>query len=255
MEDRKRIEREHYDRQAAAGGDPSSQEALDLHGPLAIEPHLRAPYLEFARAVEAAAPRRGVVVDIGAGTGIHSMLASRDGTTVMAADISTHSLAIARSRAKVAKKEIFPVVTDAERLPLAAASVDLVTSAGVLYCLDLKNAVTEFVRVLKPGGAWVFVDSYDHNIVYQANRVAGFLSGRRTKLAVTNIPDSAALDYIRSVFDDVSVSYYGVWTFVWPVARLVLGAARAANFLAAIEPPAMLKRYAFKIVVTARRTR
>jgi SAM-dependent methyltransferase len=50
------------------------------------------------------------------------------------------------------------VLGEAERLPFAAGSFDLVTAAGSLNYTDLPTALTEIARVLTPGGTFLLYD-------------------------------------------------------------------------------------------------
>jgi ubiquinone/menaquinone biosynthesis C-methylase UbiE len=97
-----------------------------------------------------------VVLDVGCGTGWYAAGLRRGcrdlaGLTVIGVDLSAGMLAAAR----VAGAE--PLLqADAERLPLAAASVDVVVTRGVLHHLPSPQAaLEEWRRVLKPDGAVV----------------------------------------------------------------------------------------------------
>jgi SAM-dependent methyltransferase len=60
-------------------------------------------------------------------------------------------------RKKVAPQASF-VVAEAERLPFAAGSLDLVTAAGSLNYADLPSAFGEVARVLNPAGTFLLYD-------------------------------------------------------------------------------------------------
>jgi SAM-dependent methyltransferase len=250
LNERKQLERDYYDRGAKRV--VTDDAGLRLHGPAGIDEHLRAPYVEYQSAIERLSRPGALVLDLGAGTGANSFIAPRDAGPVLATDISASSLAIAKSRGEVLGRELLAFAGDAEQLPLRNHSVDICTSAGVLYCLDLPSVIAEVSRVLKSSGSWVMVDSFNHSPIYRLNRLVGYWSGRRTKRAYTSIPNEETLVLFRRRFADVSVSYFGVWSFLWPLLRRLLGRRRATIVLAALEPPNWLCRYAFKIVVVAR---
>lgn len=96
-----------------------------------------------------------VVLDPGCGTGWQAAGLRRalPDATVVGVDLSAGMLA--KSRAAGA----WPLVqADAEHLPLAAGSVDLVVTRGVLHHLpDVPGALAEWHRVLRPGGSVVVV--------------------------------------------------------------------------------------------------
>ena len=102
------------------------------------------------------------VVDIGAGTGhISKALAQRyKQARVMALDLAPNMLRTARRNAgtlaRLMRRQNF-VCADAERLPLADRSVDMIFSNLTLqWCGALDQAFAEFRRVIKPGGMILF---------------------------------------------------------------------------------------------------
>lgn len=102
------------------------------------------------------------VVDVGAGTGhLSKALAQRyTGAQIIALDLAPNMLRSARRHAgmlaRLRGKQRF-VCGDAERLPLANHSADLVFSNVTLqWCNDLDAVFGEFRRVLKPGGLLLF---------------------------------------------------------------------------------------------------
>jgi ubiquinone/menaquinone biosynthesis C-methylase UbiE len=109
---------------------------------------LRSPLGRFADALE-----------IGAGTGYFSLNLVRAGVVGRATctDISPGMLATLRANADRLGIEVDAVACDAEDLPFADGSFDLVFGHAVLHHLpNLDRAFAEFRRVLKPGGAIAF---------------------------------------------------------------------------------------------------
>ena len=96
------------------------------------------------------------VLDAASGKGVSALLiAQHFGCTVVGMDLSTQNVAHATAEADrlgLACRVSFEV-GDAERLPLAAASVDAVICVCA-FCTfpDKRAAADEFARVLKPGG-------------------------------------------------------------------------------------------------------
>jgi malonyl-CoA O-methyltransferase len=102
------------------------------------------------------APR--VVLDLGAGTGRVTRELKRryPRALVIALDIAPGMLREAR-RHQGLWRRFARVCADALRLPLAAASVDLVFSSLVLqWCEPLEEALAEVRRVLRPTGFFAF---------------------------------------------------------------------------------------------------
>ena len=107
------------------------------------------------------APRRrfGDALEIGAGTGYFSLNLAQAGLIEHATvtDISAGMLATLTASAERLGVEVDAVETEAERLPFADASFDLVFGHAVLHHIpDLGRAFGEFRRVLRPGGVVAF---------------------------------------------------------------------------------------------------
>jgi demethylmenaquinone methyltransferase/2-methoxy-6-polyprenyl-1,4-benzoquinol methylase len=104
---------------------------------------------EVAQKVAQAKPRR--VLDVCTGTG-DLALAMRD-ATVLGADFCLPMLGLARAKGASRGRSVSWCAADALRLPLADASVDVVTVAfGIRNFADLGAGLSELVRVLRPGG-------------------------------------------------------------------------------------------------------
>ena len=250
MDQRKLLERKRYD---AAAERTLKAELPPLDGAAGAPAEFRAPYEDFERQVRALARQGQVVLEIGAGEGAFSLVARGERRTLVATDISALALGVARRRAERAGVALLAVAADAERLPFRDGSVDLVTSAGVLYCLDMDAVSAEVRRLLGPDGSWVIVDSLDENPLYHFNRWLGHLRRKRTALAVRNVPTTASLLTLRRRFADVHIHYHGALTFLVPLLRPFLGPDRTGAFVhAADRRLRWLRRWAFKVVVVAR---
>jgi ubiquinone/menaquinone biosynthesis C-methylase UbiE len=98
-------------------------------------------------------------LEIGAGTGYFTLNLLQLGTIgrATATDISPGMLSTLRATAERLGLEAETVRTEAERLPFADESFDLVFGHAVLHHIpDLSRAFSEFHRVLRPGGTLAF---------------------------------------------------------------------------------------------------
>ncbi len=158
---------------------------------------------DCAAALLALAPdmRPARVLDLGCGTGatLPALRERFDDAQLLAADIAYPMLLAARSRVPAAAC----VAADAEQLPFADASVDLVFSSLALqWCGNIERAFAGIARVLRPGGvalialpgpatlwelraAWQAADGREHvnrflslHTVLAAARAAGLRPGR-----------------------------------------------------------------------------
>lgn len=101
----------------------------------------------------------GRSLEIGAGTGYFSLTLLQAGVIreAVCTDISPGMLATLRENAGRLGLQVETVATDAESLPFADASFDLVLGHAILHHIpDLDRAFAEFHRVLQPGGTVVF---------------------------------------------------------------------------------------------------
>ena len=93
------------------------------------------------------------VLDVAAGTGNASLPAARRGASVTASDLTPGLLAAGREQAEAEGLELDWVEADAESLPFADGSFDVVMSAiGVMFAPNHQAAADELVRVCRPGG-------------------------------------------------------------------------------------------------------
>ncbi len=98
-------------------------------------------------------------LDIGCGTGFLSLELAARGHRVTGIDFAPAMLALAKEKAAHAGAAIRFEEADAENLPFAAASFDLVITRHVLWTLPHPEAaIGEWVRVLRPGGRLAVID-------------------------------------------------------------------------------------------------
>ena len=106
------------------------------------------------RLVEAAGISRGQrVLDVAAGTGNAAIPAAQRGAHVTASDLTPELLDAGRRRAETQGLELEWVPADAEGLPFADASFDVVMSSiGAMFAPHHQAVADELVRVCAPGG-------------------------------------------------------------------------------------------------------
>jgi len=244
----KAIELARYDSRAAGVLQAGALSALGPVGAAGIPLELRAPYLVFESHIVRHSRNDARVLDLCCGNGQHSLVAAREGAQVTVSDIAPHNVELTLARAASSGFRLEGVAADAENLPFTSASFDVVTMAGSLSYVELEKLLSEIRRVLRPGGAFIFVDSLDHNPFYRVNRWINFLRGERSLSVLRRIPKLSTLSRIRRDFPDLAVSFHGIAVFLLPLLR-PFGPARAACWLEAIDralPSA--RRLAFKVV-------
>jgi arsenite methyltransferase len=137
-------------------GYPAAQ--LDLLPAAAVESFAGVGY-PFAAGVIGMTDR---VLDIGSGSGTDALLACTlaGAGTVYALDMTVAMLQkLRRNAAEMGATRLEVLEGEAESIPLPAASVDVVTSNGVLNLVpDKRRAFAEIARVLRPGGRLQIAD-------------------------------------------------------------------------------------------------
>jgi ubiquinone/menaquinone biosynthesis C-methylase UbiE len=102
--------------------------------------------------------------DAGCGTGFLSLELAHRGQRVTGVDFAPAMLAEARRKATAQGVTIRFEEGDAEQLPFAPGSFDLVISRHVLWTLPHPEAaIDEWLRVLRPGGRLAIIDGAQYN--------------------------------------------------------------------------------------------
>lgn len=99
------------------------------------------------------------VLDVGTGTGFIALLLAEYGHCVTGVDVAEEMLAQARMKANSQSLKVTFQFGDADELPFQDKVFDVVINRHVLWTMaDPEKAVSEWARVLKPGGKLVIID-------------------------------------------------------------------------------------------------
>jgi len=116
-------------------------------------------------------------LDAGCGTGFLSLELAGRGHRVTGIDFAPAMLELAKAKAGEAGAAVRFDEADAEQLPFAAGSFDLVMTRHVLWTLPHPEAaIDEWIRVLRPGGRLAVIDG--HSLVAPGSEQA--MSARRS---------------------------------------------------------------------------
>jgi ubiquinone/menaquinone biosynthesis C-methylase UbiE len=131
---------------------------------------------EFGRDDEAYAlydPSGKDVLDYGCGPGyLTKYLVDGGAKTVTGIDVSDGEIEQARKRAEengIADRSRF-LVADAHATDFHDDSFDLIVGAAILHHLDLRRALVEIRRILRPGGEAIFLEPMVHNPILRIGR-------------------------------------------------------------------------------------
>ncbi len=99
------------------------------------------------------------VLEIGCGTGEFSRLLARRAESVLAIDLSTQMIRLARARAKLCPNIDF-VNADAVAYEFPAHRFDCIATLTTIHHLPIESILGKIRRALKPGGVFVCLDLY-----------------------------------------------------------------------------------------------
>jgi len=94
----------------------------------------------------------GLVLDIAAGTGRHSIVLARNGFTVQAIDFSIPAMLKLAAAARAESLPVFPLIADLDAFPLPMARYDVIVNSTFLD----RKLIPALKRALKIGGALLF---------------------------------------------------------------------------------------------------
>jgi SAM-dependent methyltransferase len=98
-------------------------------------------------------PSGAKVLDVGCGAGQTALPMARSGAEVIGIDIASNLIEEARKRAQAEGLDVIFDDGDAEQLPYADASFDIVFSLiGAMFAPQPHKVAAEFARVCRPGG-------------------------------------------------------------------------------------------------------
>jgi len=246
MEERKQIEIEHYDQKAREfGRGPSSTNLASF---------------KFTYKLLKENCQDKLVLDYGCGNGIHTIpIAKMGARKVVAIDLSEKSLDIAKNRAEkegVADKVEF-LKMDCEKMEFPDNYFDLIFDGGTFSSLDLKLALPELNRVLKPEGVLIGIETLGHNPIANLKRKLNKITGKRTGWATEHIFQIKDLKEVKNYFNKIEVRFFHIISFLafpflnLPGTKFVLKILEFFDSILLALP--FLKKYAFKVVFICRK--
>jgi len=99
---------------------------------------------------------KGLVLEIGCGTGLFTKELAATGNTIIAIDISDALIARAKQRVHAANVEF--VAGNAYQSKFQPNTFDFIVGSSSLHHLEVDLALKEFLRILKPGGGIMFTE-------------------------------------------------------------------------------------------------
>ena len=230
-----------------------SEDLLLTIGAENFKPYLQSPYIFYEEILKNHINSNTTVMDLCCGDGIHSINLGYLSNHVIATDIAENSIEIAKLRAKALNiNSIQFLKGDAEDIKFPDNSFDVVTCIGSISYVELEKFTAEVLRILKPGGRFIALDSFNHNPIYRFNRYLHYLKGNRSISTLNRMPSEKTLIYLEGQFQSIEKHYFGIFTFIAPLFSSFLGETKAKKVIDYLDKKvSFLKKYSFKIVLFA----
>jgi len=253
MELRKQKEIEYYDKKAQEWLESGSKkiEERDFEG---FQSNLLSS-LSFCYQWLAKNCQNKKVLDYGCGNGVHSIFPAKMGAKkVIGIDLSEKSLEIAKENTKregLAERAEF-ILMDCEKMDFSDNSFDLIFDGGTFSSLDLKKALPELARVLKPEGYLLGIETFGHNPFTNLKRKINKITGKRTEWATGHIFQMKDLELVKNYFNKIETRFFHLISWVvfpflgLPSGSLLLRLLEAIDKILLKIP--FLRKYAFKVV-------
>jgi len=162
------------------------------------------PFIELADAGQL----HGAVLDIGCGTGEHSLLAAERGLRATGVDLATTAIARARTKARQRGLDARFLVQDALTVDSLGESFDVVLDCGLFHVLhdEARGPLAEVLRRVMAPGATYFMLCFSDRVPGDAGPRRIRQEEIRTAFADGFSVDSITESIIEATFLDVPVS-------------------------------------------------
>jgi len=219
---------------------------------------LRQPHHYFEKRVWACIgmQKTGLILDFGCGNGMRTRKFVQDGWQLCGIDISEESIRIARKDSQNQGLRAEYYIMDGESMTFPDNQFDLIVDYGAFSSVDMKKAVPGLVRVLKPSGTIIAIETLGHNPIFNIKRKLNVLRRIRTKWSAKHIMKLSDWDKLKNNFTICKTNFFGITTaliapLIWCLPQriqnyLITCCEKIDNNLLKSD---MVKPWAFKTVV------
>jgi len=248
MELRKEKEIEYYDSQMEKHSEAEEEKDFEGFNPLLLKS------FQFCYRWLEQNSRGKMLLDYGCGNGIHSTWPAKNGAVVVGIDLSEKSLDVAKTRAQREELEdktrFFKM--DCEKTGFKDDSFDIVFDGGTFSSLDLKKALPELARILKPDGFLLGIETFGHNPLTNLKRRLNKVTGKRTEWAVSHIFRLEDLQEAKKYFDKTEIIFFHLTSWIIFPFLKIPGSKFFLNLFEAVDKVLLkipfLRKYSFKVV-------
>ncbi len=141
---------------------------------------------------------------------------------------------------------------DCEKTGFPANFFDIAFDGGSFSSLDLSAVFPEIVRILKPEGKLIGIETFGHNPIANLKRKLNKLLGKRTGWAESHILKTKDLEEAKKYFYEINVYFFHLFSSLiipflsLPGAKIILRLLEDIDKILLAFP--FLKKYAFKVV-------
>ena len=212
--------------------------------------YLNHPYEHYRAMIEKNIKPTAHVLEIGSGAGDMTNVLFGNRRQIVATDISSESLTKLSSKYEDFGENITTRVMDMEALDLDSDTFDAVVLAGSLSYGDNDVVLGGIIRVLKPGGCFICVDSLNNSPIYKFNRYLHVLMGRRTKSTARRMWSTETIAKAEQVFGSKAETvFFGGISWLMPALRIFFSESRCAEISKNWDSFFSVKNSAFKFVL------
>lgn len=250
MTEKTSIEASHYDKKASEGFDESS----GILQKSRMDKVLRKAQHCYEKKIKKILKEKGkgIILDYGCGTAYKNTQFASEQWKIIGIDVSSVSVDVANKIAASKKINAEYKIMDCEKMSFENNSFDIILDFGSFSSLDMGKAVPQLIRVLKPDGVLIAIETLGHNPVTNFKRWLNVLRGKRTRWAAGHIMKMRDWKSIARKFESFEIKYFGFHViFLGPFIKIcpnfILSFFEAVDTL--FFKLGFTRRFAFKTVV------
>jgi 2-polyprenyl-3-methyl-5-hydroxy-6-metoxy-1,4-benzoquinol methylase len=186
-------------------GEHALQKKSRGFGSSSIPEKFRAPYSYFERILPLPEVGAGFL-DIGCGTGVHSVHPARMGYHVTGIDLSKKSIEAAKALNE--NRCRFEITNALDFLKSTPNQFEVIFTSGSLYYFDINEIIPLIKSKLKPGGHFFCIETNGSNKILNQVRK---LRGDRDARTVHHLLGLNDLKYLQSEFKNSTVKHFALY--------------------------------------------
>ena len=165
---------------------------------------------------------KGEILDYGCATGEKTYRFASENWRITGIDISTNSIKIANEISTKNNNNSAFYEMDCENLEFEDNRFDIIYDFGTFSSIDMKKALPEICRVMKPDGYVLSIETLGNNPLMKIKRRLNVLFGSRTRWASQHIMKIKDWEEYKSLFSEFEIRYFSLTTiYVSMFLRLI----------------------------------